>query len=76
MTDIASAPISILEGYVTEQQFADSAKISSRTVARYRGQKDGLPYLEFGGKIYIPVEGARDWLRSKVKKPNASRKVA
>lgn len=76
MTDNSTSPISILDGYVTEQQFADSARISARTVARYRGQKDGLPFLEFGGRIYIPVEGARDWLKSKVKKPNTSRKVA
>lgn len=73
---MSDASTSILEDYVTEQQFAAGAKISPRTVARYRGQADGLPYLEFGGKIYIPLDGARDWLKAKVKHPNSRRRAA
>lgn len=67
---------SILAGYLTEQDFADGAKISVRTVARYRSMPDGLPYVEFGGRIYIPIEDAREWLRNRVKRPNPRRKAA
>ncbi|OKO69391.1 hypothetical protein AC629_41235 [Bradyrhizobium sp. NAS80.1] len=77
MTAVADAPAtSILDGYITEVDFAVEAKISSRTVARYRSQPDGLPYLEFGGRIYIPIDGAREWLKAKVKHPSAGRRAA
>ncbi|MGY3445635.1 helix-turn-helix domain-containing protein [Bradyrhizobium sp. USDA 4473] len=65
----------ILTGYITESQFADGAKISVRTVIRYRNQPDGLPYLKFGRRIYIPFDEARDWLRARVKRPNARRRA-
>ncbi len=68
--------VNILEGYVLESQFAAGARISPRTSARYRNQPDGLPFLEFGGKIYIPLEGAREWVQSRVKHPNARRRAA
>lgn len=65
---------SVLEGFQHEADFAKAAKISQRTVARYRNRIDGLPYVEFGGKIYIPVAEARLWLSAKVKRPNPSRR--
>ena len=51
---------SILAGYIREDKFATAANISLRTSARYRGQPDGLPFLEFGGRIYIPIDAARE----------------
>jgi hypothetical protein len=67
---------SILAGYIREDVFVADAEISKRTSARYRSQADGLPFLEFGGRIYIPIEPAREWLRSRVKRPNQRRKAA
>lgn len=64
---------SILDGYDPEPVFAAGAHISTRTTARYRNQPNGLPYVEFGGRIYIPREEARDWLRSRIKRPNQRR---
>jgi hypothetical protein len=63
----------ILAGYIRDDEFAKSVKISRKTSARYRGQPDGLPFMEFGGRIYIPIEAAREWLRSRVKHPNPRR---
>jgi hypothetical protein len=37
---------------------------------------NGLPFVEFGGRIYIPIEEARDWLRNRIKRPNRRRQVA
>lgn len=67
---------SILAGSAPEAKFAADNDISQRTVARYRNQPDGLPYFEFGGKIYIPLGEARTWLAAKVKRPNPRRKAA
>jgi hypothetical protein len=60
---------SILAGYVLEQDFAKDAKISRRTAARYRNAPNGLPYLEFGGRIYIPIDAAGAWIKSRVQHP-------
>ncbi|WLA79011.1 hypothetical protein [Bradyrhizobium elkanii] len=71
-----SATQSILDGYIREEQFALNEGISTRTSARYRAQANGLPFVEFGGKIYIPIEEARNWLRDRVKRPNRRRLAA
>jgi hypothetical protein len=63
----------ILGGYVEESQFAADNDIHLRTSARYRNLPNGLPYIEWGGKIYIHIEGARAWLRSRAKSRNPSR---
>jgi hypothetical protein len=68
---------SVLEGFVTEEQFARDNDVSVRTSRRYRLQPDGMPYVEWGGKIYIHLETSREWLlRSRMKRPNPRRKAA
>ncbi|SDR52671.1 hypothetical protein SAMN05519103_04561 [Rhizobiales bacterium GAS113] len=66
----------ILAGYIREDEFAAKAGISRRTASRYRNQVDGLPFLEFGGWIYIPISAAREWLQARIKHPNQRRKAA
>lgn len=73
---MSDATTSILDGYMLESTFAANAKVSPRTIARYRNQPDGLPYVEFGGRIYIPIADARAWLSGRVKRPNQRRKAA
>jgi hypothetical protein len=63
----------ILSGYVPQEDFARANRISTRTVARYRSQSDGLPYVEFGGKVFIPLREAGDWLRDRIIHPNRRR---
>jgi hypothetical protein len=60
----------ILDGYVPEDEFARDNKVSKRTVAGYRKQPNGLPYVEWAGRIYIPVDRARDYLAARVRHPN------
>jgi hypothetical protein len=64
----------ILEGYVTERQFAAEHNISPRTVHRYRSQADGLPFVAFVGRIWINMPLARQWLDGRVRQPNPRRK--
>jgi hypothetical protein len=64
----------VLEGFELEEDFATSANVHPRTVKRYRDQPDGLPYLIWGGKIYIPTAAARQWLLKRVRHPNPTTK--
>ena len=66
-------PANILGGYVTEEQFARDNNITKRTVASYRRQPDGLPFTKWGGRIFIPVDKARDYLATQIRRPNPSR---
>jgi len=62
-----------IKAYELEREWAARHRISRRTSARYRAQPDGLPYLLWGGEIYIPkTEGAR-WIASLVTQRNPSR---
>jgi hypothetical protein len=73
MTDTSQ---SLLDGYQPEKQFAEDNNISQRTSGRYRGQPDGLPYVMWGGKVHIPIAEAREWLKTRIKRPNARRRGA
>jgi hypothetical protein len=66
--------INILEGFVLEDDFAVSGCMSTRTVARYRNQPDGLPYMEWAGRIYIPVDAAREWMRNRFRRDNPTKR--
>jgi hypothetical protein len=75
-TEATADPANILAGFVPEPVFAEQAKISLRTSARYRTQPDGLPYMMFGGRVYIPLAEAREWLIGRVRRPNQRRRAA
>jgi hypothetical protein len=61
---------SILEDYVAEAEFAEAHRLSQRTVARYRKQPDGLPFVEFGGRIFIHIPSAKTWLNDRLRQLN------
>jgi hypothetical protein len=54
------------EGYVLEKQFADDHGVSQHTVARYR--LDGLPWLLWGGKVFVHLPGAREYLTKRLRR--------
>jgi hypothetical protein len=58
----------ILTGYVRESEFAATHGTSQRTISRYRNA--GMPFVTWGGAIYIHVDGARDWLARRVRRRN------
>jgi hypothetical protein len=63
----------ILDGFAPQGDFAKAHNVCERTVARYRKEPDGLPYMTFGGRIFIHVAGARGWLERRVRRPNPTR---
>ena len=69
----ASSGADILAGYAEHNEFAKINNISPRTVARYRNRANGLPSVEFGGRIYIPLDEASAWLKSQIRRPNQRR---
>jgi hypothetical protein len=61
-----------LSAYVKEADWAGGHGISQRTAARYRAQ--GLPFLTFGGFVWIPKNEGREWIASRVKRRNPRRR--
>ena len=57
----------ILEDCVPENEFAADHNLSPKTTSRYRKEPDGLPFVKFGGRVYIPKDLAREWLVSRIK---------
>ena len=60
-----------LAEYDKECDWAQELGISQRTAARYRAS--GLPFLEFGGLIWIPKRGGREWIANRVRRRNPRR---
>jgi hypothetical protein len=58
--------------YQPESEWAPEHDISQRTAARYRLQ--GLPYMEWGGVIYIHRAGGREFIKRRLTRRNLPRR--
>ena len=67
---------SILDEYMTEAEFAKEHSLCQRTVSRYRHKPDGIPFAQFGGRIYVHVPGAKKWLERRTRQLNPRRSAA
>ena len=65
----------IHDDYDEESAWAAAYNVAQRTVARYRAMPNGLPFVQFGGKIYIPREESKAWLRARIQRPNQRRRA-
>jgi hypothetical protein len=63
-----------LSQYEREATWALSHGITQRTSKRYRDQ--GMPYLFWGGIVYIPKHEGREWIANRVKRRNPRRRQA
>jgi hypothetical protein len=61
-----------LAEYEKESDWAEGHGISQRTAKRYRHL--GLPFLIFGGFVWIPRRQGRAWIASRVKRRNPRRR--
>ena len=57
--------------YELEAEFAAANGACQRTIARYR--QEGLPFVEWNGRIWINVPGERKWLAGRVRRLNQKR---
>jgi hypothetical protein len=61
-----------LAEYEKETDWAEGHGISQRTAARYRAL--GLPFLTFGGFVWIPRRAGREWIANRVQRRNPGRR--
>jgi hypothetical protein len=61
-----------LSEYEKESEWAEGHGISQRTAKRYR--ELGLPFLFFGGWVWIPRREGREWIANRVRRRNPSRR--
>ena len=52
----------ILDGFITEKQLAKLLGRGERTVARWRKQQIGPPFVKNGREIFYNVDASRAWL--------------
>jgi hypothetical protein len=66
----------LLKDYQPEAEFAEEVHVSQRTVARHRNKPNGLPYMEWAGRIWIHVPGAKQYFASLTRRRNPQRGAA
>lgn len=70
-----------LEKYCTAKELVRKLKEKTgygceRTLAKWREQRIGPPWIKFGKTILYPDDGIEEWLRSQVQRPVRSRRAA
>jgi hypothetical protein len=64
----------VFDGWKKRDDFArDDVKKHPRTVKGWCDQPDGLPFAYFGKTPFIHVPTARDWMLSRLRRPNPRR---
>jgi hypothetical protein len=58
-----------LAGYAPEAEMARIRKKTQRTLRSERQRGEGPPYVRDGKKIYYPLDGFRDWIKSRERQP-------
>jgi hypothetical protein len=66
----------LLQDFLDLEPFASEVDRDPRTVRRWMNQPDGLPYSRIGNRILVHVPTAREWILSRMHKPNARRSPA
>lgn len=67
--DIQTITANPLAGYVPDVEMATIRNVSPRTLRSERQRGDGPPYVKAGKKIYYPLAGFREWLKSRERQP-------
>ncbi len=56
---------SVLEGFLSEAEYARQRGVSVRTCQRDRALRQSPPYVVMGRQVYYRIEAVRDWLVSR-----------
>ena len=62
----------ILDGFISESEYARQRGVSLRTVQRDRALRQAPPHVTFGRQVYYRVEAVREWLVAKERKQSRS----
>lgn len=68
--------LNLLDDLVTEAEFARALGKHRRTIARWRDQPDGLPFVQIGKTVHIRPSSFRSWIEQNERKPNPRRPQA
>lgn len=60
---------------ILDAELASRWGVTTRTLARYSNQANGLPYWMVGGRKYRAVRASAEWLAGRERKPNARRAI-
>jgi hypothetical protein len=63
----------VLEDFLDDKEYAVQVDRHRRTVHRWLSQPDGLPHIKLGNRTLIHVPTAREWMLSKMRRPNPRR---
>jgi hypothetical protein len=56
------SPIPLLDGYLSEVEYARQRGVSLRTCQRDRALRQSPPYVVIGRQVYYRIEAIREWL--------------
>jgi hypothetical protein len=62
-----------LDDYADVEPFAKVLNRHPRTLHRLMHEPDGLPHVRIGKRVLIHIPTAREWLLSRMKRPNPRR---
>ncbi len=66
----------LLADYLDLEPFAREVSRDPRTVRRWMTEPDGLPYCRIGNRILVHIPTAKEWLLSRMRRPNPRRSAA
>jgi hypothetical protein len=52
----------LLEGYITEKEYAQQRGVSLRTCQRERALRKAPPHVVLGKQVYYRISAVREWL--------------
>jgi hypothetical protein len=62
-----------LDDYADVEPVAKVLNRHPRTLHRWMGEPDGLPHVKIGKRVLIHIPTARQWMLSRIKRPNPRR---
>jgi hypothetical protein len=69
-----TAHVNVFADFLELKQVALDAHKHPRTILRWTNEPDGLPYVKVGNKRLIHPATMRDWLMSRMRRPNPERR--
>jgi excisionase family DNA binding protein len=65
----------LLSAYLTRNQLAAELNVTTRTVARWQAQPDGLPFTMLGSRTLYKRASVLAWIESHERQPNPRRRA-
>jgi hypothetical protein len=65
--------LNLLADYIDLEPFAAELNRHPRTVRRWMNEPDGLPFTRIGNRVMVHIPTAREWLLSRMRRPNQRR---